>query len=254
MLVLSRKPQETILFPNLGITVEIVRVAGGRVRVGIDAPADVPVVRGELVARPSDNNAEKFHSLVGSKARHHRLRNQVHTAGLSLTLLEKQLAAGKDDDAEATLAKALELFRELDLELHHDSGSAASKPTRRALLVEDDKNEAELLAGILRISGYEVETAPDGLVALEVIKHQRPDFVLLDMNLPRCDGATTLAAIRSNPAWRDLRVFAVTGSSQRELGFAPGQIGVDRWFQKPLDPAVLLGAMNELEQSNCLSA
>lgn len=48
MLVLSRKCDETIVFPELGITITIIKTDPGRVRVGIDAPRDVRVVRGEL--------------------------------------------------------------------------------------------------------------------------------------------------------------------------------------------------------------
>ena len=49
MLVLSRGARQKIVFPTLGITVEILQIAGKRVRVGIDAPTDVPVHRNEVV-------------------------------------------------------------------------------------------------------------------------------------------------------------------------------------------------------------
>ena len=49
MLVLSRRCNEPIVFPGLGITVRVVRLRGAVVRIGIEAPADVKVVRGELV-------------------------------------------------------------------------------------------------------------------------------------------------------------------------------------------------------------
>ncbi len=49
MLVLSRKPDEKILLPDLGITVEVIRVSGNRVKLGISAPENIRVLRGELV-------------------------------------------------------------------------------------------------------------------------------------------------------------------------------------------------------------
>jgi two-component system, OmpR family, response regulator len=51
MLVLSRSREQKIVFPTLGISVEILHIAGNRVRVGIDAPADIPVHRDEVAER-----------------------------------------------------------------------------------------------------------------------------------------------------------------------------------------------------------
>jgi carbon storage regulator CsrA len=52
MLVLSRRVNETIVFPGLDITVRVVRLQGNTVRIGIEAPAEMPIVRGELVPQP----------------------------------------------------------------------------------------------------------------------------------------------------------------------------------------------------------
>jgi carbon storage regulator len=52
MLVLSRRINETIVFPDLSITVRVVRLKGGNVRLGIEAPSEVKVVRGELLDKP----------------------------------------------------------------------------------------------------------------------------------------------------------------------------------------------------------
>ena len=51
MLVLSRSREQKIVFPTLGISVEILQIAGNKVRVGIDAPADIPVHRHEVAER-----------------------------------------------------------------------------------------------------------------------------------------------------------------------------------------------------------
>jgi len=158
------------------------------------------------------------------------------------------------DEAEETLRRALGVFRQLDSALQRSSQGVGQRLGRRALVVEDNMNESHLLAEILRMSGYAVETARDGLEALESLQKHRPDVVLLDMNMPRCDGPTALASIRANPDWRGLRVFAVSGCSQQEVGSSIGETGIERWFQKPVDPEVLLGAMNERKESRCLSA
>ena len=119
--------------------------------------------------------------------------------------------------------------------------SSAPRKTRKALLVEDDNFQRELLAGFLRMSGMEVDTAGDGSDALDYLRSRpRPDVVLMDMGMPRCDGATAVRHIRSDPSYAGLRIYAVTGSAPDAFGLARGSAGIDRWFQKPLDPAVLL--------------
>jgi DNA-binding response OmpR family regulator len=114
----------------------------------------------------------------------------------------------------------------------------------RALVVEDDAKECEWLAGYLRLTGFEVDTAADGLHAMvHLAKHDRPDIVLLDMKMPRFDGSKTVSAIRQNPDYRAMKIFAVTGTDQGETSVTIGPQGVDRWFRKPVDPEQLVSAI-----------
>ena len=107
--------------------------------------------------------------------------------------------------------------------------------------MEDDANECRLLAGFLRMGGIEVVTAADGEDALAALdRDARPDVVLLDMFMPRCDGPSTLRAIRGNPGTANLRVFGLTGADPSQFGLPDGPSGIDRWFPKPLDPEALL--------------
>src|SRR4029077_19192048 len=90
MLVLRRKENEKVLFPNLGIAVQILRVAGGKARLGIEAPQDVSVVRHEIASE--DQLAEFAQRLnCTTAANNHALRNQMHTVLLGLCLVQKQL-------------------------------------------------------------------------------------------------------------------------------------------------------------------
>ncbi|MCO8124900.1 response regulator [Stieleria sp. TO1_6] len=242
MLVLSRKENQRVVFPNLGVAVEILRVEGNRVRVGVDAPKDVRILRGELA-----DGQEMAAADEASRKQKHDLRNRLNSANLAMHLLQKQLDAGMVEDAESTLAGALETFGELERLASGQMASGQSpQPTikqdgqgRRALVVEDNANERELLAGYLRLCGYEVDTVQDGIDAmLYLAKHQqRPDVVLLDMQMPRMDGPNTINAIRSNPYYRDVKIFAVSGSERAAMGVEMGDQGVDRWFSKPLQPS-----------------
>jgi CheY-like chemotaxis protein len=116
--------------------------------------------------------------------------------------------------------------------------------------VEDNANERELLALLLRRSGLEVDTAGDGCDALEYLHTRgRPDVVLLDMGLPRLDGPSTVRELRRLPACAGLKVFAVSGHPREEFDLDAGPSGIDRWFQKPIDPGALIdGLSRDLEQ------
>jgi len=112
--------------------------------------------------------------------------------------------------------------------------------------VEDNRNERELLAGFLRQSGLEVDTAGDGSDALAYLgSHAQPDVILLDMGLPHVDGPTMVRQLRSNPVYAGLKIFGVSGHLPEEFGLEWGPRGIDRWFQKPLDPAALVHGLAE---------
>ena len=88
-----------------------------------------------------------------------------------------------------------------------------------------------------------MDTAADGLQAMVRLTHQAPDVVLLDMRMPRFDGRKTVSAIRNNPDYRGLKLFAVSGSEPEDMNITLGPNGVDRWFSKPVDPKSLVEAL-----------
>jgi carbon storage regulator CsrA len=241
MLVLSRQSGQEILFPNLGIRVHVLGTQGRTVRIGIDAPPDIKVLRAELPEAQTGVDQPRGKGLL------HRLRNQLNRIGLGVQLGQRQFAAGRAEAADATLEQVLESLEALDRELFQarTPEPPAAPGKVRTLLVEDDTNERELLAGLLNLSGFDCRTAADGLDALDYLgSHDRPDLVLLDLRMPRCGGPETLAAIRRDPRLAGLKVFAVSGTAPEELGIARGPDGLDGWFPKPVDVRKLLAAIH----------
>jgi carbon storage regulator CsrA len=233
MLVLTRKPKERVLFPNLGISIEIVRVDGKAVRVGIDAPPEVRVLRGELADR-----AEIPEPAFTSGSDQHRFRNRLNAGSLALHVLQRQLDAGRLDEAETTLHEALSAFADLDrMATESASRQEPRAAGRRILVVEDNPHERELLAAYLRLCGYEVDAVEDGVAALEYLTgHSPPDAALIDMQMPRMNGIDTVAAIRSKPEYRRIKLCAVSGADPLKARLPRGDRGIDRWFSKPLKP------------------
>jgi carbon storage regulator CsrA len=259
MLVLARKLNETIVLPTVGAAVQVLGVRRKVVRLGITAPGHLPVLRGELAngeARRRRVELPPEPPAAGGNASdlpQRPLPERLQEAVVGVGLCRLQLDAGNLEEANATLAALQTHLQALHQELKEKKDSAANQtPTQkgrrqRALVVEDNGNERELLAAFLRRSGLEVDTAGDGADALDYLRaHDRPDVVLLDMVLPRVDGPTVVRQIRNDRALAGLKIFGVTGHLPEEFHLERGPAGIDRWFHKPLDPAALLHDLREL--------
>ena len=225
----------------------------------------IDVLRGELAGRtrqPSCRETESADLSAEQREFRHTLKNHLSSLNTALAQFEKQVEAGLLDDANITYGRLLAILQQLDQSdptaptlppVTPASSGQTSKATKqlRALLVEDGLDERELLAGFLRMCGYAVDTAGDGYEAMAYLaKNQTPDFVLLDMRMPRCDGVETIELIRSNPDLNDLRVFAVTGTPREELGIREGAGSVDRWIEKPVRPERLLQELDSYLHSS----
>jgi carbon storage regulator CsrA len=250
MLVLSRRVDEEIVFPNLSIRIRVIRNQGGRVSLGIDAPEFVGIARGECLNPAADGHLD-------DAAMRHNIRNFMNHAQLAVELYYRQMQRGDVDAANTTFLRLLSQLRLAE------SGSAAPERERnqsdfggpKVLVVDDDANERELMAGLLEMDGCHVETAENGKFAIELLRHgARPDIVLLDMQMPGLCGRETLTAMRNG--WNDLVVFGVSGSKPEENGIVVGTPeGVDEWFEKPLNPTQLVRRMRQrLEGIKIVSA
>ncbi|REJ66264.1 MAG: response regulator [Planctomycetota bacterium] len=259
MLVLSRGQDDKVVFPTLGISVEILRIAGKRVRIGVDAPREVPVLRHEIAAQNGNGSPSFGRRPSISRELAHTLRNRLHTAALGLNVLHMRFESDEVENAEATIFKIFNELKAIEKELTPASQDASEVTTsdrpHRALLVEDDANESELFAEYLRLSGIEVDTAMDGLQAMvRLANDDRPDIVLMDMRMPRFDGPKAIKAIRKNPDYRGLKIFAVSGTQQSETTVTLGPKGVDRWFSKPVNPHDIVSAIHQELAIECVPA
>ncbi len=241
MLVLSRRPGQKVVFPSLGVAIEVLRSRGSVMRLGIEAPDDVPVLRDEVLTKKSATGDSLSNSANSPSARklRHEWRNKLNHLMLKLQLLQRQLELGQAVDPERNLA---EVFSELtDLEQSTTDTVVESTPPK-VLIVEDQAKERELLATCLRLGGIEFATASNGREAFDYLhEHDLPDLVLLDMRMPEVDGPTFLKNVRDDIRLHNLRVFAVSGSSRSE--FEANTLPLDGWFSKPVRIDSLLQAV-----------
>ena len=255
MLVLSRRESEKILFPSLGISIEVVKVQGRKTRLGINAPANIPVLRHECAVKKCstgrnsfDGKAVEFTSDLFQTNQQlselmHIIRNRLSLAANTLNQLNRSMDDSNADDSQQFM---MELFQELQtLEAEANSVLEASgvliNNPAQALLVEDGDSERQLLEGFLEVSGFEVIIAKDGQDALDYLSmHSKPDVVLLDMMMPRINGPDFVREVRSNDALDGLSIFAVSGLSEAEVAETYGVVEVDRWITKPFSPKNLV--------------
>jgi CheY-like chemotaxis protein len=110
---------------------------------------------------------------------------------------------------------------------------------RRILVVDDNRDSADSLVMLLRMSGNEVHVAYDGLEAIEAAANLRPDVILLDIGLPRLNGYETAHRIREQPWGKDMMLVAATGWGQDEDRQKSTAAGFNAHLVKPVDQDAL---------------
>jgi two-component system cell cycle sensor histidine kinase/response regulator CckA len=124
--------------------------------------------------------------------------------------------------------------------------AAMSVPAPTILFVEDDRNNRELMGDILRDAGLQVVEAGTGADALRLAR-DKPDLVILDVNLPDVSGYEVCRCLRAEPATRLLPVLQVSGvfvhSDDRSHGL---EGGADAYLIKPVEPRELLATVRSL--------
>jgi len=117
----------------------------------------------------------------------------------------------------------------------------------RVLLVEDNTQTLASLAAVLRHEQYDLLTAPDGPMALEMAKLYPPDVVLLDIGLPGMDGYTVAQELRKQEPQRTFYIAAITGYGSAADKQRAAAAGIDVHVTKPADPAAIVRLLESFE-------
>ena len=114
------------------------------------------------------------------------------------------------------------------------------------LAVDDSPSMREMLAAVLRDSGYHVVEAEDGVKALELAKTRSIDVVLTDQNMPNMDGLSLVKNLRGLPAYKDTPIMMLTTESSAEMKQKGRDAGATGWMVKPFDPDKLVRMLKSL--------
>ncbi len=101
------------------------------------------------------------------------------------------------------------------------------------LVVEDEPHIVDSLSFLMKKAGFEVFIARDGDAALRMVESRPPDLMLLDIMLPRRDGFEVLKTVRSNQAWRDMRIILLTAKGRDVDRLKGMELGADDFVTKP---------------------
>ena len=103
----------------------------------------------------------------------------------------------------------------------------------RVLIVEDEPHIIESLSFVLGREGFLVSSALDGEAAVEVLRRDPPDLVILDVMLPRLNGFEVLKLAKSDPALKSIPVIILTAKGQQQDRHLAEEIGSDGFMTKP---------------------
>jgi DNA-binding response OmpR family regulator len=119
-------------------------------------------------------------------------------------------------------------------------------PPKRILLVDDYPDALEIWGLYLRLLGYEVDTADDGLKAVELAHRRLPDLIVLDLELPGISGFEAARQLRQSAETAAIPLIAATGYSHvKQLDHAR-DCGFDSIVVKPCEPAALVAEIERL--------
>lgn len=119
----------------------------------------------------------------------------------------------------------------------------------RILLVEDNELNRDMLTRRLNRAGLEVIPAGDGKAGLDAMRAERPDLVLMDMNLPIMDGWTACREARADSELADIPIIALTAHAMETDRQGALEAGCDDYATKPIDFPGLLTKIEKLTQT-----
>ena len=206
------------------------------------------VVTDSGIGIPKDEHSAIFEEFRQGESQSHQGHGGT---GLGLAIVRKlaTLLGGTvtvQSSAGEGATFSVNLPRELSIEAPATLASAATEATsrsavgRRVLVVDDDESTRRLLRFELEPYGLEVLEAADGPRALAIAGAQRIDAIILDVVMPRVDGWSTLRALKSAEATRDIPVLVHSVVENRAFGFA---LGAFEHLVKPVSGQAIVDAL-----------
>jgi class 3 adenylate cyclase len=117
-------------------------------------------------------------------------------------------------------------------------------PIGHVLVVDDDPLNRRLLTASLERDGHRTSAVGDGLAALDALRRDEPDVLLLDIVMPELDGMAVLERIKQDPELRHIPVIVISGVDEADSIVRCIEMGAEDYLPKPFDPVILRARVN----------
>jgi len=116
---------------------------------------------------------------------------------------------------------------------------------RKILIVEDNPRNMRLMEMALSVRNYTLLKATDGEAALDMVTRERPDLIIMDIQLPKMNGLEVTRKLRDNPAFSHIPIIAVTAYAMKGDREKVIESGCDAYLSKPINTRELPGVVDE---------
>lgn len=117
---------------------------------------------------------------------------------------------------------------------------------KKVLIIEDNGDNLRLISYALQRAGYEVIAAEGGVRGVELAISERPEFIIMDINLPDIDGFEATRRIRKSSAKDSIPIIAVTSYAMAGDMDHVLEAGCNGYFEKPIDPLTIMDKIHSL--------
>ena len=125
---------------------------------------------------------------------------------------------------------------------------SASQGVRCVMVVDDSVTVRKVTSRLLERQGMQVMVAKDGVEAVALLQEQRPDIMLLDIEMPRMDGFEVARQVRHDERLRNLPIIMISSRTGAKHQEHATELGVNKFLGKPFQENELLASIDELVQ------
>jgi two-component system alkaline phosphatase synthesis response regulator PhoP len=117
---------------------------------------------------------------------------------------------------------------------------------KKVLIVDDEPDILEIISYNLAKEGYQIQTAKNGVEALEKVPSFKPHLIVLDIMMPRMNGIEVCEHLRSKPEYNETLIIFLTAMSDESSQINGLETGADDYISKPISPKVLVSRVNAI--------
>ena len=150
------------------------------------------------------------------------------------------------DRALALVEQGVTSIQEVDRVLGGARPATATQAAIRVLVTDDEPVTRLLLKGLLRREGFDVLEASTGQQAIDIAMRERPDLLIIDLNMPEMNGYEAIGRLRTDAEMEALPILVLTADESAGVERRVLELGADDYIVKPFDPGILLSRVNAI--------